>query len=151
MIRWHHRLALAALALGVILVADARADAPSIGIDLRPIMAEVVIPFLAALITALAGSLIAWVLKRLDLTDTEQGKLLGEIADRALKMGLEYARAVGDKAVERMGPVSTGTPLVDVAANYAIAQIPDTLRRLGYDPNTPEGREAIVRMVRARF
>ncbi len=37
------------------------------------------------------------------------------------------------------------------AANYAMAQAPDVLKKLGFDPDTKEGQEAIVRMIVARL
>lgn len=146
-------LACLVLALGAALnECFAQAAAPSAGIDLRPLLNEVLLPLASVVATILGTLAIAWVKKRLALEDTAQTRLLGEIADEALKKAVAYARGMGERQVGALSPsVSTGSLVVDNAVRYAIAQIPDTLKRLGYDPTTDEGRAAIERMVRARF
>lgn len=69
--------------------------------------------------------------------------------NETIKNGLKYATTAADDGITKL-KVSTDNQTIAKAANYAINQSPDLLKKLGYDVTTEEGQQALVRMVTAR-
>jgi hypothetical protein len=139
-----------ATALVILTIAPAAAAESSNALDLRPLLTETVIPILSTALLALGLAAIAWLRRRLGIEDN---RALGEIADKALVRGVQFAENALRAEVANGGWAQPAieSELVRRAAAYVTQQIPDTLRQLGYDPATPEGRAAIDRMIRARL
>ena len=111
--------------------AQVAADA-STKVDLGPLLANVVYPLAAAVVTVLA----AWVSKklatRLGLANDAawSGKL-----EVAMQNGLAFAQSKLNANVGSL-TIDTKNQLVAVAANYAIAHVPQAMKALGVDQTT---------------
>lgn len=65
-----------------------------------------------------------------------------------IQNGLQYATTAADDGVRKLN-VQVDNPLVAKAANYAILQSPELLKKAGIDVTTEEGQQALVRRVTA--
>lgn len=63
--------------------------------------------------------------------------------------GLNFATTQADVGIQKLN-VRVDDPMVAKAANYVIAQSPGLLKKVGLDPETTEGQEALVRLVTAK-
>ena len=63
--------------------------------------------------------------------------------------GLNFATTEADVGVQKLN-VEVKDPVVAKAVNYVIAQSPDLLKKVGLDPETTEGQQALVRLVTAK-
>jgi hypothetical protein len=125
-------------------------------IDLSPL-----IPVINGLITAVAGVAaiatpmlayyaVMWLRNHgIKVSNEAQGELIKQ-ADNLIQKGLSFSTATADGALNNI-KVASPNETVTKAASYAIAQAPALLKKLGFDPTTEEGQQAIVRMVTARL
>lgn len=146
---------LAALALAVALT-----NTSAQSIDFSPL-----VPAVNGLIATLATVLIAatpffawyivqWLRGHGVKVSAEAQQKLGDILEKAAVKGFDYARVKSTIAVDaelNTLKIPVGNELVATAANYTLAQIPDTLKKLGIDPATPEGQAQLVRFLTARL
>lgn len=65
-----------------------------------------------------------------------------------IQNGLRYATTAADDGVRKLN-VTVSDPTIAAAANYAILQSPDLLKKAGMDVTTTEGQQALVRRVTA--
>lgn len=119
------------------------------------------VPVINGLITAIAGIatvampiiayyFIVWLRNHgIAVSASAQGELVKR-ADDLIQKGLAYSKATADAGVSGL-KVAAPSETVAKAANYAMAQAPDLLAKLGFDPTTAAGQQAIVRMVTARL
>lgn len=105
---------------------------------LQPLVNELVLGVLTALASFVAARVVALLKVRRD------GEL-GRILDKALAMGIAFAMSRLEAVEGRYRTVEVRSELVAAAANYALAQVPGTVKALGLDA------AAIVRMVEARL
>jgi len=125
--------------------------APAAGkIDLRQLLIDTVIPGVVVVVGAALTTLAARALRWLGVQDN---KALGDVVDKALVRAVQYA---GNVAVQKAMSAEWARPEIKsnalrAAVEYAVAQVPGPLKKLGYDPSTPEGRAAIERMIVARL
>lgn len=105
---------------------------------LQPLVNELVL----GVLTALASFVVARVVT---LLKVKRDGELGRILDKALGMGIAFAMSKLDVVETRYRTVEVKSELVASAANYALAQVPETMKALGLDA------AAIVRMVEARL
>lgn len=103
-----------------------------------------------AAVPVLTTYAVQWLRQHRISVSVEAQMKLGELADKVIQKGFDYAAVTGDNYITAL-QVPTGNPTVAKAANYVITQIPDAMKSLGFDPSTPAGQEAIVRMVTARL
>lgn len=125
-------------------------------IDLSPL-----IPVVNGLITALAGVLtvatpvlayylVVWLRNHgIAMSAQAQNEMVKQ-ADNLIAKGIAYSHATADEGINNL-KVASPSNVVTKAASYAIAQAPDLLAKLGFDPRTEDGQAAIVRMVTARL
>lgn len=125
-------------------------------IDLSPL-----IPVINGLITALAGVLtiatpilayylIVWLRNHGIAMSAQAQAALVKQADGVIAHGVAYSQATADVGINNL-KVASPSDTVTKAASYVIAQAPDLLAKLGFDPRTEAGQQAIVRMVTARL
>lgn len=123
-------------------------------IDLTPL-----IPVINGFIVALAGLLSAMVpvlVAYLGIWLRNHGiaakqAALQIVSDRitaTIQNGLKYATTAADDGVSKLN-VQVDNPLVAKAANYAILQSPELLKKAGIDVTTDAGQQALVRRVTA--
>lgn len=124
------------------------------GIDFTPL-----IPVINGFIQAIAGVLalaVPVLVAYLGIWLRNHGIAAGQDAQKAIsdrinttiQNGLKYAATEADDGVMKLN-VSAGNPLIAAAANYAILQSPDLLKKAGIDVTTQEGQMALVRRVTA--
>lgn len=119
-------------------------------LDLRPLLTETVIPLLATVLLSLGIAAIAWIKRRLGIEDN---RALGEILDKAAVRAVQFAENTLRGGLSEAGwtRLEIKNEILRTAARYVEQQVPDTLKQLGFDPATPEGRAAIDRMIQARL
>lgn len=124
------------------------------GIDFSPL-----IPVINGLIQAIAGVLALAtpvLVAYLGIWLRNHGIAAGQAAQKALsdrinttiQNGLKYATTQADDGVKGLN-VQVDNPVVAAAANYAILQSPDLLKKAGIDVTTTQGQQALVRRVTA--
>lgn len=124
-------------------------------IDFTPL-----IPVINGLIVAVAGILTAatpvivaygviWLRNHgIAVKAADQQNAISRI-NATIQNGLNFATTEADVGVQKLN-VEVKDPVVAKAANYVIAQSPDLLKKVGLDPSTTEGQQALVRLVTAK-
>lgn len=105
---------------------------------LQPLVNELALGVLTALASFVAARIVA-------LLKVKRDGELGRILDKALGMGISFAMSRLEAVEGRYRTLEVKSELVASAANYALAQVPETAKALGLDA------AAIVRMVEARL
>ena len=124
-------------------------------IDFSPL-----IPVINGLITAIAGMLAAatpivvgygvvWLRNHGIALKAQDQKLAVDRINATIANGLNFATTAADVGVAKLN-VQVADPTVAKAVNYVIAQSPDLLKKVGLDPETTEGQQALVRLVTAK-
>lgn len=124
------------------------------GIDLCPI-----IPVVNGMIVAVAGvlslatpvivGLFAKWLYNHGVTVTQAGqKVISDRITTTIQNGLKFATSGADVGIERLN-IKVENEAVRTAANYAIAQSPDLLKKAGIDVTTDAGQQTLVRRITA--
>lgn len=114
--------------IGFALVAGA---AQAATVDIGPLVSEIVIPAVVALL----GLLATWLARKaVGWFGMQQDGRATELLEAAMKNGLAYAQA------QLAGRIGTGPIAIEVrseavaiAANYAVTHVPDALKLLGVD------------------
>lgn len=75
-------------------------------------------------------------------------KAISDRINATIQNGLKYATTAADDGVKGLS-VQVDNKVVAAAANYAILQSPDLLKKAGIDVTTTEGQQALVRRVTA--
>lgn len=75
-------------------------------------------------------------------------KAISDRINATIQNGLKYATTEADDGVKGLN-VQVDNKVVAAAANYAILQSPDLLKKAGIDVTTTEGQQALVRRVTA--
>lgn len=119
-------------------------------VDIRPLVNEFVVPFLSAAILTLGSYLLLRLRRWLGIQDNDR---LAHLADQALRNAVTYAENVAQSHVmsAKWSQADVKSKTLATAVRYASEQIPATLKKLGYDPATEEGRKAIERLIVARL
>jgi len=124
-------------------------------IDLSPL-----IPVINGLIVAVAGMLatatpviiaygVIWLRNHgIAVKASDQQNAVSRI-NATIANGLNFATTEADVGVQKLN-VEVKDPVVAKAVNYVIAQSPDLLKKVGLDPETTEGQQALVRLVTAK-
>lgn len=124
-------------------------------IDLSPL-----IPVINGLIVAVAGMLatatpfivgygVIWLRNHgIAVKAADQQAAVSRI-NATITNGLNFATTQADVGVKKLN-VQVADPTVAKAVNYVIAQSPDLLKKVGLDPETTEGQQALVRLVTAK-
>lgn len=136
-----------ALMLAVLISIEAPAFAqaaapatPTFGIDLRPLLNEIVLPLVGAaalwLATWLATRIAGWL--KISRDDRVRAYL-----EKALLLAIDY----GKSRLEQGGPLTfqVKSQIVAAAANYAVEHVPGALKHFGVD------QEGLRRMLAARL
>lgn len=116
-------------------------------LDLSPIL-NTGIEILAIVLMVAASWAVTALARRLGVE--AQGELAG-IAQDAIERGVLFAAELATQRSEDINKVAVRNDLVREAAQYVTESVPRTLKRLGIDPDTEEGRLQIEKMVRARL
>ena len=110
----------------------AQAADASTKVDLGPLLANVVYPLAAAVVTLLA----AWLSKRAATwLGLQNDAAIRGTLETAMQNGLAFAQGKLNASAGSMS-IDTKNQLVAVAANYAVAHVPDALKALGVDQAT---------------
>lgn len=119
-------------------------------VDIRPFVNEFVIPFMTTVALALGSYILIRLRRWLGIQDNDK---LASLADDALRNAVTYAENIAKSKIESgdWARIDVRNKVVAQAVGYVQEQIPATLKKLGFDPATPEGRAAIERMVVARL
>lgn len=120
-----------ALACGALISLPARADVTSTAIDFAPIVQQVVVP----LVIAVLGTVGTWALVRLkSWLGIKENSQLATTLDAALQNSLAFAQSRLPNVVATVPlSIATKNEVIGVAATYALAHVPDTLKALGVD------------------
>lgn len=124
------------------------------GIDFSPL-----VPVLNGFIQAVAGLaalaipvlvtyLGIWLRNHGIVANQAAQKLISDRINTTIQNGLRYATTAADDGVNKLN-VQVSSPAIAAAANYAIMQSPDLLKKAGIDVTTTEGQQALVRRVTA--
>jgi len=105
---------------------------------LQPLVNELALGVLTALASFVAARIVA-------LLKVKRDGELGRILDKALGMGISFAMSRLEAVEGRYRTLEVKSELVASAANYALAQVPETVKALGLDA------AAVVRMIEARL
>lgn len=122
------------------------------GIDLCPL-----VPVVNGLITAIAGLLTAAVpvvvgymvmwLRNHGIAMSQQAqKVVAERITNTIQNGLKYAISGADVGIQKI-TIPVENDKVRAAANYAIAQSPELLKKAGIDVRTEAGQQALIRRI----
>jgi hypothetical protein len=121
-------------------------------IDFTPL-----IPVINGLIVAIAGVLTAatpvivaygvmWLRQHKINLDQNTQKVISDRITATIQNGLKYATAGADTQLGKL-TVTVDNPTVAAAANYAIAQSPELLKKAGIDVATEEGQKILIRRI----
>lgn len=124
------------------------------GIDLCPL-----VPVINGFITAAASLLLAavpvfvgllakWLYSHGVNMSQQAQKVVSDRISATIQNGLKYAVSGADVGIQRI-TIPVQNDAVRTAANYAIAQSPDLLKRAGINVTTVAGQEALVRRITA--
>ncbi len=143
----HRFFLLGAMALACILLALRSAMAADsvqqFTIDFGPLFTLVIWPALSIIAVAIA-SVIAFQLKSRFGLEVDKKTI-----ETALQSGLQYAQSKASQA--NISSVVVQNKIVADAANYVISHVPDTLKSVGVDVSTPEGRANLQEKLEARL
>lgn len=104
---------------------------------------------LAASTPVLVGYAVIWLRNHgIAVKAADQQNAISRI-NATITNGLNFATTQADVGVQKLN-VQVNDPVVAKAANYVIAQSPDLLKKVGLDPETTEGQQALVRLVTAK-
>lgn len=104
---------------------------------------------LAASTPVLVGYAVIWLRNHgIAIKAQDQQAAISRI-NATIANGLNFATTQADVGVQKLN-VEVADPVVAKAANYVIAQSPDLLKKVGLDPSTTEGQQALVRLVTAK-
>jgi hypothetical protein len=123
-------------------------------IDFTPLIPVVngFIVALAGLLTAMVPVLVAylgiWLRNHGIAAQQAALQIVSDRVTATIQNGLKYATTAADDGITKLN-VRVDDPLVAKAANYAILQSPDLLKKAGIDVTTAEGQQALVRRVTA--
>lgn len=123
-------------------------------IDFTPLIPVVngFIVALAGLLTAMVPVLVAylgiWLRNHGIAAQQAALQIVSERVTATIQNGLKYATTAADDGITKLN-VQVSDPLVAKAANYAILQSPELLKKAGIDVTTEEGQQALVRRVTA--
>lgn len=129
----------------------AAATAPT-GIDFTPLIpfANAMIATVASLLTAatpvIVGYLVYWLRSHGIAMSQAAQKTIQDRVSVLAQNGLKYAQAEVDDHLSKLR-VAAPNASIARAANYAIAQSPDLLKKAGVDVTTEAGQEALVRRI----
>jgi hypothetical protein len=104
---------------------------------------------LAASTPVLVGYAVIWLRNHgIAVKAADQQNAISRI-NATIANGLNFATTEADVGVAKLN-VDVADPKVAKAVNYVIAQSPDLLKKVGLDPATTEGQQALVRLVTAK-
>jgi hypothetical protein len=126
-----------AFAMLIVPIAAMAQTAPAVStggvIDFAPIMRDVVVPTLSAVLLVGATWAVTWLAKKLKLSaDSEVRTYLDAALGKAVAFGVGK---VSDLSEGNWTQVKVKNEAVAVAANYALTKVPDALRYLKVDPD----------------
>lgn len=123
-------------------------------IDLSPL-----IPVINGLIVAVAGVIsaatpvityyvVVWLRNHGIVANQAAQQIISDRISATIQNGLKYATTAADDGVKGLN-IRVDDPAVAKAANYAIAQSTDLLKKAGIDVTTVEGQQTLVRRITA--
>lgn len=123
-------------------------------IDFTPLI-PVANGFIAAMATALmglvpvaVGYMIVFLRNHGIAASQAAQKIITDRITATIQNGLKYATTAADDGINKLN-VQVSSPEIAKAANYAIAQSPDLLKKVGIDVTTTAGQQALVRRITA--
>jgi hypothetical protein len=105
-------------------------------------------PFIAL---AIAGYAVRVLHKLGVCQDARSQLLMRKMLSDMLDTGAENIAHYAETEVAQHGPIKVQNPKVAALANLVITQAPKQLKKLGLNPNTPEGQKAIIQLVTAHL
>lgn len=140
-----NRLLMLPLATALVLLANTASAETAAGfvIDFGPLFNLVIWPALGVVFLAVAGVIAKRVEAKWGL------KVDKETIETAVQAGLQLAQA--KVASANITSVAVQSEIIANAANYAIAHVPDTLKRVGVDVSTAAGKAALQEKIEARL
>lgn len=123
-------------------------------IDLSPLIPVVngLIVTIASILTASTPVIAFYIVKffrnhGIMLAEGAQ-KIISDRIGATIQNGLKFATSGADAGINKLN-ITVENPTVAAAANYAILQSPDLLKKAGIDVTTTQGQAALVRRVTA--
>lgn len=144
-----------ALALGLLMAPAYAADGvvvEPIKIDFSPLipvingMIVTVAGLLSAAVPVVVGYGVIWLRQHGIAVSQAAQKTISDRIGATIQNGIKYAQSGADVGLSKL-KVDVKDPAIANAANYAMKQSPDLLKKAGIDITTEEGQQTLIRRI----
>lgn len=141
-------------AADAVMAATAAPAAAGIHIDFTPLipvingLIEMIGGILVAATPVFAGYIVLWLRNHGIQAGQRAQQAISERITSTIQNGLKYATSGADIGISQLN-IKVDNPMIAKAANYAILQAPDLLKKAGVDVTTDEGQQTLIRRITA--